>query len=92
MLVEYKGLHFVCFECGQYGHRSADCPRLCKAAQQERVDQEDRAREATELPDSSISPNDSMYGPWMVAANHRRLMKEMPVGPRQAAIASSASG
>lgn len=24
-LVEYKGLHFVCFDCEKYGHHAVEC-------------------------------------------------------------------
>lgn len=25
-LIEYKGLHSICFNCGEYDHRDATCP------------------------------------------------------------------
>lgn len=26
--VEYEGLYMICFECGVFGHRKDDCPKL----------------------------------------------------------------
>lgn len=25
LLIEYEGLHLVCFQCGRYGHRAEQC-------------------------------------------------------------------
>lgn len=26
-VVEYEGLHLICFSCGEYGYRGAGCPK-----------------------------------------------------------------
>lgn len=29
-VIEYEGLHMICFECGKYGHRAETCSRKQK--------------------------------------------------------------
>lgn len=34
--IEFEGLHVICFECSEVGHRSKDCARKkCMVAEQE---------------------------------------------------------
>lgn len=68
--VEYEGLHQICFECGQYGHRAEGCVTHARTA----------ATTSSTLPhDVAPSLQDDVddvvrgpYGPWMMPTYRQR--------------------
>lgn len=68
--VEYKGLHLICFDCGEYGHRAQSCPKSRPAELSNppppqlgvpRFNQTTQPRICTELK--------RKYEPWMIVQN-----------------------
>ncbi|XP_061360020.1 uncharacterized protein LOC133304064 [Gastrolobium bilobum] len=81
--VEYERLHFVCFNCGKYGHRSENCPSkamqvLAETSGTNMLEnnmgedkQENRDLENTE------NKQEGNYGPWMLVNKQRRQNKNV---------------
>lgn len=66
-LVEYEGLHLICFSCGKYGHKGEACPEQGQQASQ---------------PDPQMVPTpEHPYGPWMLPKNHCRRFSPRPPSP-----------
>ncbi|XP_061361004.1 uncharacterized protein LOC133304935 [Gastrolobium bilobum] len=64
--VEYEGLHFVCFACGKYGHRTENCPAKADMMDANSGDVNSKNEEDGSLSNSaSTLPNktDERFGP-----------------------------
>lgn len=61
-LVEYEGLHLICFHCGRYGHRAEGCPHIPAATVDPNRD----------TPSEPAPSTESIYGPWMLPRRGRR--------------------
>ncbi|XVF27193.1 hypothetical protein REPUB_Repub14bG0086000 [Reevesia pubescens] len=60
-VVEYEGLHMVCFHCGKFGHKQETCPARVSC---EPPSQTDASPVST---NQEAVPSDEKYGPWMLA-------------------------
>ncbi|KAJ8774516.1 hypothetical protein K2173_016962 [Erythroxylum novogranatense] len=65
--IEYEGLPLICFECGIFGHRKADCPSTLHPRPPVEVAQPSPL--VAETPADQKQPS---YGPWMLV---QRRMK-----------------
>ncbi|GLT84702.1 hypothetical protein SLE2022_029190 [Rubroshorea leprosula] len=87
ILVEYKGLHRICFHCGEYGHKE----EACRFKNPTPVKEDgggvpkftgvngDCARAIVALSQtlkSETSENDMIYGPWMIAKRKPRKVNQ----------------
>ncbi|KAJ1376676.1 Zinc finger, CCHC-type [Sesbania bispinosa] len=78
-LVEYEGLHQVCFSCGRYGHRKDACPLNDKGAA---VDQGDGVPPPNQQPvrQEGEKPGDENFGPWMLVQKGGRRRQQPTEG------------
>ncbi|KAF7823296.1 uncharacterized protein G2W53_021440 [Senna tora] len=84
--IEYEGLHFICFECGTYGHDLKHC-KIWK----DKKEKEKKEKEASEgVKDANqTSSNDNAagseprYGAWMTVQKERRPRRPRPEGQVQ---------
>lgn len=81
--MEYEGLHIICFDCGGYGHRKENHPRVI--AQKAATDPVEGGK--TDPPVAEAVPQlfpgvnhtsvrlpaegDSLYSPWMILRQFR---------------------
>lgn len=60
-IIEYEGLHSICFVCGRYGHKGNACSEALKSGS------------LPVPPVSSARPTpDNPYGPWMLPKQYRK--------------------
>lgn len=84
--VEYKGLTRICFTCGQFGHRSATCPRnQPTVVASESL--EARNCDTTQQHSTNATP----YDPWMMPAHVRRRQEQQQKRMQQRAKISEAN-
>lgn len=66
--IMFEGLHVICFECGEFGHRSADCKVKGVKVDQENLVDEDGEPKVMKTPpmtgDGDVKG--SRFGPWMM--------------------------
>lgn len=65
VLVEYEGLSLICFDCGIFGHRKEDCPRLKANAKEVKVT-------LAVVPKMQVTVEDPIYGPWMLVQHLKK--------------------
>lgn len=71
--VEYEGLHHICYQCGQYGHKKDHCPTLHTTT----AGAADQASSSPSNPSSSTASQP--FGPWMLPAHVRRKQQQAQV-------------
>ncbi|XP_031129965.1 uncharacterized protein LOC116031768 [Ipomoea triloba] len=65
--VEFEGLHAICFDCGEVGHRSATCPKNQKAAGMEQgIPQEEGMTDNMDVEDPQTPTPIAKHGAWMI--------------------------
>lgn len=85
-MVEYEGLHVVCFGCGLVGHREQDCPlKNPKPAEPSGIDinvvptseseGSNKVAEKTQPPKAVVAPSRG-FGPWMLVQNKSKQVKQ----------------
>ncbi|GLT47075.1 hypothetical protein SLA2020_207950 [Shorea laevis] len=81
VLVEYEGLHKICFHCGEYGHKEDSCgfknPPIAESKDPVAIDvsNKDQAKAIVAL-SQTLKPeteeNNMVYGSWMIAKRKPR--------------------
>lgn len=80
-MVEYEGLHVVCFNCGVVGHREQSCPSL-KPVEIEHAnmdlnetptpENENNHPVDTAMPTTATAPDKPRYGSWMLVTRKEK--------------------
>lgn len=65
-IVEYEGLHSICFHCGKYGHKE-ECSELYPVMSQSRVGQQNFSDQPGEEDDGLQKSRQPEFGLWMLA-------------------------
>lgn len=69
-MVEYEGLHCLCFRCGKYGHVETEC--------KERGVEQNVMREDVVVEQSKVKHHDNkenMFGEWMAVRKDKRVRR-----------------
>lgn len=82
ILLEYEGLHLICFQCGRYGHKSSQCAEIMeKEKAKEQRPMQHQVSLGTQVVSSGIQVGqdkkveelqpvkpieEPKFGPWMV--------------------------
>ena len=70
----YEGLHTICFNCGEYGHKSKNCTHCITP------NQNPQQQQASHNPNiAKLQQEASSFGPWMMATP-RRPRRNTPSG------------
>lgn len=83
ILLEYEGLHSICFNCGRYGHKADQCPeeRVSKTEKVKEMVSETEKGTPTENPDVAMditqaevdnAETKDEFGSWMVVKRNQR--------------------
>ncbi|KAF7831394.1 uncharacterized protein G2W53_013727 [Senna tora] len=84
--IEYEGLHFICFECGTYGHDIEHC-RIWKEKKEKEKKEKESAngdKEAIRVPlNDNNYGEEPRFGAWMTVQRERRVRKPRPEGQNQ---------
>ncbi|KAF7839253.1 uncharacterized protein G2W53_007735 [Senna tora] len=62
--IEYEGLHFICFECGTYGHDLEHCREEKEKKKEKELLEEGRNAEQRVISDSATD-KEARFGAWM---------------------------
>lgn len=73
-MVEYEGLHLICFKCGKYGHKGEECRPEMESSTGTSVDAATKTTNTTGTSNTTSSP----YGPWMLSSYARRWQGHRP--------------
>ena len=86
--IMYEGLHLICFQCGQYGHKQEQCPHVPQAEQEVAKELDSAGVPNNPIPNNPIVRPEIIesFGTWMIAEQRtRRLNKGKGVEPNMAA-------
>ncbi|KAF7826058.1 hypothetical protein G2W53_017222 [Senna tora] len=79
--IEYEGIHYVCFECGTYGHDIENCP-IRKARDEPKDKQQEREEAEKEMEREGKDPRcregGNNYGTWIYAQKPKRNRRSRP--------------
>ncbi|KAF7839850.1 uncharacterized protein G2W53_008332 [Senna tora] len=84
--IEYEGLHFICFECGIYGHDIEHCRIYKERKEKERKEKEQNAEKGTGDEESlgkNMGDSIERYGAWMTAQKPVRIRRTRSNPPSQ---------
>ncbi|XP_057441868.1 uncharacterized protein LOC130733658 [Lotus japonicus] len=91
--VEYEGLHFICFECGRYGHKKEYCPELIAplscppepvATKTTPTNLDANQNPGIVHEETPSAETQSCFGPWMMAK--RQPKRKPPKASNQGTI------
>ncbi|KAF7842332.1 hypothetical protein G2W53_004630 [Senna tora] len=83
--IEYEGLHFICFECGVYGHDLEHSPIYLARKEKEKLDKEKNGQPIGDQVEAKTKTGKehSQYGPWMTVTKSIRIRRQGPLAQNQ---------
>lgn len=88
ILIEYEGLHLICFHCGRYGHKSTQCAELnggskvisqgqIQTSAVQVIQPSQQKKDDNALSEKPVE--ETKFGAWMVVAPRRPRKTQKPV-------------